>query len=234
MTAIERPRRARPGRHPLALHAHARACWSGIAPGHAKPIDLTVGDPREAMPAFVPDRLGEAKRAVRQLSQDPRRPTICATPSPPGSAGATASPARSIATREILPVSGSREGLFFAAHAGRRPQARRGPAGHAHRQPVLSGLSGRAPTPPTASRSSSTRPPRPATCPISTRSSASRTCCARTAAFYLCSPANPQGAVADAAYIRKALALARQHDFMLFFDECYSEIYTRRAARRRA
>jgi aspartate/methionine/tyrosine aminotransferase len=50
---------------------------------------------------------------------------------------------------------------------------------------------------------------------------------ARTVAFYVCSPANPQGAVADAAYIRKALALARRHDFMLFFDECYSEIYTR-------
>ena len=52
---------------------------------------------------------------------------------------------------------------------------------------------------------------------------------ARTVAFYLCSPANPQGAVADADYIRKALALARRHDFMLYFDECYSEIYTRDA-----
>ena len=48
----------------------------------------------------------------------------------------------------------------------------------------------------------------------------------RTIAFYLCSPANPQGAVASAAYLRKALSLARQYDFMLFFDECYSEIYT--------
>src|SRR5262249_16875647 len=52
---------------------------------------------------------------------------------------------------------------------------------------------------------------------------------ARTAALYLCSPANPQAAVPDAAYIQRALALARQYDFMLFFDECYSEIYTREA-----
>ena len=29
------------------------------------------------------------------------------------------------------------------------------------------------------------------------------------------------------AYIKRALALARQYDFMLFVDECYSEIYTR-------
>jgi len=51
----------------------------------------------------------------------------------------------------------------------------------------------------------------------------------RAAAFYLCSPANPQGSVAGPEYLRKALALAREHDFMLFLDECYSEIYTREA-----
>ena len=48
---------------------------------------------------------------------------------------------------------------------------------------------------------------------------------ARTAIFYLCSPANPQGACADLAYLRKAIALARAHDFVLAIDECYSEIY---------
>jgi aspartate/methionine/tyrosine aminotransferase len=47
----------------------------------------------------------------------------------------------------------------------------------------------------------------------------------RTAAFFLCSPGNPQGSVATADYIAKALALAREYDFMLFCDECYSEIY---------
>jgi aspartate/methionine/tyrosine aminotransferase len=47
----------------------------------------------------------------------------------------------------------------------------------------------------------------------------------RTVAFYLCSPANPQGAVASPAYIARALEIARTYDFMLFFDECYSEIY---------
>jgi N-succinyldiaminopimelate aminotransferase len=47
----------------------------------------------------------------------------------------------------------------------------------------------------------------------------------RTAAFYLCSPANPQGAMADATYIGRALNLARRYDFLLFLDECYSEIY---------
>jgi len=42
---------------------------------------------------------------------------------------------------------------------------------------------------------------------------------------YLCSPANPQGAVANKAYWNKLIALAEKHDFKIFADECYSEIY---------
>jgi len=48
---------------------------------------------------------------------------------------------------------------------------------------------------------------------------------ARTVAFYLASPSNPQGSVANTDYLRKLLALARKHDFMIFSDECYSEIF---------
>jgi aspartate/methionine/tyrosine aminotransferase len=48
----------------------------------------------------------------------------------------------------------------------------------------------------------------------------------RVGAVYLCSPANPQGAAADKSYLQKLLGLARQHDAIIFADECYSEIYT--------
>jgi N-succinyldiaminopimelate aminotransferase len=48
---------------------------------------------------------------------------------------------------------------------------------------------------------------------------------ARTGALYLCSPANPQGAIASLEYLKKAVKLAREHDFVLIADECYSEIY---------
>lgn len=47
----------------------------------------------------------------------------------------------------------------------------------------------------------------------------------RTAAAYICSPANPQGAVASRDYWRDLIALAEKHDFQIFADECYSEIY---------
>ena len=47
----------------------------------------------------------------------------------------------------------------------------------------------------------------------------------RTALAYICSPANPQGAVAPLSYLASWLALARQHNFVLASDECYSEIW---------
>jgi aspartate/methionine/tyrosine aminotransferase len=47
----------------------------------------------------------------------------------------------------------------------------------------------------------------------------------RTRLFYLCSPANPQGVAADRAYLARAIALARRYGFILAVDECYAEIY---------
>jgi N-succinyldiaminopimelate aminotransferase len=49
---------------------------------------------------------------------------------------------------------------------------------------------------------------------------------ARTVACYLASPSNPQGAVADRAYLAKLAALARRFGFLVFCDECYCEIYS--------
>ena len=47
----------------------------------------------------------------------------------------------------------------------------------------------------------------------------------RVTVAYLCSPSNPQGAVADAGYWKTLIGLAEKHDFKVFADECYSEIY---------
>ena len=47
----------------------------------------------------------------------------------------------------------------------------------------------------------------------------------RVAAAYICSPANPQGAVASRAYWTDLIGLAETYDFQVFADECYSEIY---------
>ncbi len=47
----------------------------------------------------------------------------------------------------------------------------------------------------------------------------------RTVAAYICSPANPQGAVASRDYWAGLIQLAEKYDFRIFADECYSEIY---------
>jgi N-succinyldiaminopimelate aminotransferase len=50
---------------------------------------------------------------------------------------------------------------------------------------------------------------------------------ARTVAAFVCSPSNPEGAVASADNWRAMFALADQYDFTIFADECYAEIYDR-------
>jgi len=48
----------------------------------------------------------------------------------------------------------------------------------------------------------------------------------RCQVLFLCNPGNPTGAVLSASYLQTALALAEQHDFIIAADECYAEIYT--------
>ena len=42
---------------------------------------------------------------------------------------------------------------------------------------------------------------------------------------YLCSPSNPQGSIASLNFLKNLMNLAAEHDFVVFSDECYSEIY---------
>jgi N-succinyldiaminopimelate aminotransferase len=43
--------------------------------------------------------------------------------------------------------------------------------------------------------------------------------------LYLCSPGNPTGAVLSLDQLQQLIGLAREHDFIIAGDECYSEIY---------
>ncbi len=177
------------------------------------------------MPAFVPDRMNEAHALLGSY------PKIRGSDELRGAIAAWIGRRYALegqvdAMREVLPVNGSREGLFFAAlpAAGRKRVTGRAAilivnpfyqvylaAAHATGcDPIF--LNATAATGHLPDLEALEREPE---------------LLARTVAFYLCSPANPQGAIADVAYIRKALALARRYDFVLFLDECYSEIYTR-------
>ncbi|MFI4909670.1 MAG: succinyldiaminopimelate transaminase [Steroidobacterales bacterium] len=47
----------------------------------------------------------------------------------------------------------------------------------------------------------------------------------RCQVLFVCSPGNPTGQVLSRDFLRRALALAARHDFIIAADECYSEIY---------
>jgi succinyldiaminopimelate transaminase len=49
----------------------------------------------------------------------------------------------------------------------------------------------------------------------------------RAAMVVICSPSNPQGAIATPDYLAYAIEKARTHDTVLIVDECYAEIYNR-------
>ncbi len=195
-----------------------------IKPGNPDIIIMTAGDPKEEMPGFVVDRMAEAKASLGTYplirASDELRQSIAAWIGRRYGLSTKVDP-----MREVLPVNGSREGLFFAAlpAVGRKQvegkpailmpnpfyQAYLGAAFGTNSEPIYlnaTAETGHLPDLDALERDTETLK--------------------RTVAFYLCSPANPQGAVASPAYVERALALARKYDFMLFFDECYSEIYT--------
>lgn len=209
----------------LSPFTHLRRLLETVPAGHAQPIELTVGEPRETMPSFVVEKIREAEKDFARYPMirgtDELRAAIAAWIGRRYGAGIAIDPAR-----EVQPICGSREGLFFAAlpAVGRRPgverpailfpnpyyQAYVGAALATNSEPVYM----------SATRETGFLPDLDT---LETDTDLLR----RTVAFYVCSPSNPQGSVATPAYLRRALALARQYDFMLFCDECYSEIYTR-------
>ena len=195
----------------------------GIEPGHKKTIEMTSGDPKEAMPAFVADKLVEAKALLgtypRIRGSDDLRKAIAAWIGRRYGLGDKVD-----FQREVLPVNGSREGIFFATlpAVGRKTFSGRPVIllPNPFYQAYLGGTyaTGCEPVYLNATAETGYQPDLDV---LALEPDLLR----RTAALFVCSPANPQGSVASAAYIGKALALAREYDFMLFCDECYSEIY---------
>ena len=196
----------------------------GIAPGHAKPIIMTAGDPTEQKPGFIIDKFKEAEHLLGTYptirGSDDLRGTIARWIERRYSLKTT------VALNEVHPLNGSREGLFFAAMpaVGRKQLNGRTPVMlivNPFYQAYLGACFGTGCEPHYLNCTAET-----GYMPDLDALEKNTDILERTAGFYLCSPSNPQGKVAPPDYIRRALALARRYDFMLFFDECYSEIYS--------
>jgi aspartate/methionine/tyrosine aminotransferase len=213
------PARARNARSPFV---RLRELLDGVPPGQPA-ISLAVGEPQHPIPAFVGPILAahvaEFGRYPMNKGLDEFAQTVgkwldrryaLERPVEPSS--------------EVLVLNGTREGLFLAALAAKDWVAPR--AGH---PAVL------LPNPFYAAYAAGAIA---ADCePIYLPATAStgflpdlgalgEDLLARTVAFYLASPANPQGAVADRAYLSRLTGLARRFGFLVFADECYCEIYS--------
>ncbi|WP_024274990.1 MULTISPECIES: aminotransferase class I/II-fold pyridoxal phosphate-dependent enzyme [unclassified Hyphomicrobium] len=204
-----------------------RKLLAGIAPGHEKPIELTIGEPREAMPDFIQAKLDEAtalygkyppirgaEEARKAISEWLAKRYVV-----PGGVDPE---------RDVLVLSGSREGLFFAClpAVGRKDVQGR-PAilmCNPYYSAYVAGAIavGAEPVYLNATKATGFLPDLDAI-------ARDEALLKRTVALFINSPSNPQGTVADRRYILKALELARAYNFMLFLDECYSEIYTEAA-----
>lgn len=199
-----------------------RTLLDGIEPG-APVIDLSIGEPKHPMPAFLMDSLNAASAGYAKY------PPINGTPELRGAItdwlGRRCGVAGKIDPEvHVHPLNGSREGLVSAIFPAidRKPKLDRpavlmpNPFYQAYLAAALA--AGAEPVFLDAYEETGFLPDLDI---LEKRNDL----LARTVVLYLCSPANPQGAVADAAYLARALALARKYDFMLLCDECYSEIY---------
>lgn len=212
--------------HPFArlsrlLDSHAAA--------DASPILLSIGEPKNQPPGFVAEEIAGA--AASWSSYPPPRGTdayrtACAD-------WLTARYALPVAMidqrRHILPLPGSREGLFFAVVSAVQARAEKhggsggppavllpNPFYHVYASSALA--VGAEPVFVPATAESGFMPDYRAL---------DRKLLDRTVFCFLNSPSNPQGAAADLGYLTDLLELARKHDFTVGFDECYAEIYDR-------
>jgi aspartate/methionine/tyrosine aminotransferase len=225
MTAAERvppPSPSRPdiGRSPFV---RLRELLGSIEPGKP-PISLAVGEPQHRLPAFVGPILAAHIDEFGRYPMNKGLDAFCeAAAAWLGRRFALPRPIDPAS--EILVLNGSREGLFLAAIAAARwVSGRRGRPAMLIPNPFYAAYAAGA----AAANCEPVYLPATATTGfLPDLEALSEELLARTVAFFIASPANPQGAVADLGYLGRVVALARRFGFLVFSDECYSEIYTR-------
>ncbi len=201
------------------------ALLDGITPvSEGQPVLMSLGEPRHPFPDFV----GEVLNANRYLYDR--------YPPANGTAAFRAAVAAWLGERYGLPegmidperhvvaLAGTREGLFMLAplvvpeaKSNRRPLVLMpNPFYHCYAGAAVA--AGAEPIYLPATRETGFLPD---------FTQLSEEALAATALVYLCSPANPRGAVASLDYLADLFARARAYDFVVAVDECYAEIYDR-------
>ena len=194
-----------------------RTLLDAHAPG-GEVIQMTIGEPRHAMPDFVGSIIAENLNGFASYPINEGTPELLASIT-----GWTQRRYGVALTEDrIMALNGTREGLFNACVA-LCPETKNG------QQPAVL-----MPNPfyqvyAVAALTVGAEPvyinATAATGHLPDFASLDPALLDRTAVVYLCSPANPQGAIASRDYWRALLTLAEEHDFRVMADECYSEIW---------
>jgi N-succinyldiaminopimelate aminotransferase len=226
MTGVDQPTKEpnvliNPGVAGLGMHPFPRVAklLSPIPPApQYEVIDLTIGEPRFAPPTLITETMASYRSEWGKYPPND---------GPVRFRERTASwlewrfelPAGSFPLDAIVPTAGAREALFqlgllVGGRAPRRLLAMPTPHYAPYRAAAI--MAGLEPfyMPARAEHGY---------LPELSLLDASRA--ANTAALFLCTPSNPEGAIASPAYLEQAIQLARRHDFLLVVDECYSELY---------
>ena len=203
---------------PLYAFSRLRDLLDGVKPGDHE-ISMTIGEPRHSFPEWVTDIIVQnaggfndypANEGIPELKNEivdwlQRRYSVCLD-----------------AQKNILALNGTREGLYNSLIA-------LSPEKKNNSQPIIL-----IPNPfyqvyMASSLTVNAEPYFVEAAPQNNHlpdfSAVPKDILLRTTGVYLCSPSNPQGAVATSEYWIELLNLAEQYDFTIFADECYSEIY---------
>lgn len=203
---------------PAYAFPRLRALLDPHAPGgHA--LHMTIGEPKHAFPAWVAEVIAEHSAEFNKYPPNEGSPELLQSIATWLQAryGVGVNPAE-----QIMALNGTREGLYNAAMAlcpetlGGKPPVILIPNPFYQVYMVAALSIGAEPVFVPATAESGFLPDYTALPPEVLD---------RTAIAYLCSPSNPQGAVASRTYWRDLIGLAEKHDFQIFADECYSEIY---------
>ncbi|MEM7267737.1 MAG: aminotransferase class I/II-fold pyridoxal phosphate-dependent enzyme [Pseudomonadota bacterium] len=197
-----------------------RALLADIDPGGPE-VAMSLGEPRHPLPPFLAEELARHHAGYSKYPPNEGDPGLRAAIADWANRryglGEAMDPAHN-----IFPLNGTREGLFYSCIA-LSPETKNGekpvvllPNPFYQCYAVAALTAGAEPVYVNASAETGHLPDFAALPDDILR---------RVTVAYICSPANPQGAVADLAYWTALIALAEKHNFRIFADECYSEIY---------
>ncbi len=202
---------------PVATWPRLRGLLDAIEPG-GEVINMTIGEPKHAFPDFVASEMAAQMQGFRGYPNNNGTPELLASIQ----GWLKRRYDVDLDENQIMALNGTREGLYNAAMA-LCPETKNGAL------PTILTPNPFYPVYGLAAMSVNAEPfyinATDETGHLPDFASVPADVLDRTAIAYICSPANPQGAVADAGYWETLLGLAEKHDFNVFADECYSEIY---------